>query len=225
MCKRLPRFRTMNNERTHDFSHPELVHEISKIPLSLFFFLTVAYLTPRDYFELNKNPTFSLAMSFNHLTTLNLPQLIRSLCTAQSARHLSTYVELPLLELKMREDALDERQRMITNKAQPIRWIRFETWHLMTRRSKSENPLTNNTIVHDCFFFLYTNFSRRISLSTRIISEQIVCRLFSKGFWDRDVNTSRMIEIKSTRYLLQRRRCLDHLYLVHLGRWGYRSMA
>lgn len=183
MCKRLPRFRTMNNERTHDFSHPELVHEISKIPLSLFFFLTVAYLTPRDYFELNKNPTFSLAMSFNHLTTLNLPQLIRSLCTAQSARHLSTYVELPLLELKMREDALDERQRMITNKAQPIRWIRFETWHLMTRRSKSENPLTNNTIVHDCFFFfLYTNFSRRISLSTRIISEQIVCRFFRKDF-------------------------------------------
>lgn len=156
MCKRLPRFRTMNNERTHDFSHPELVHEISKIPLSLFFFLTVAYLTPRDYFELNKNPTFSLAMSFNHLTTLNLPQLIRSLCTAQSARHLSTYVELPLLELKMREDALDERQRMTTNKAQPIRWIRFETWHLMTRRSKSENPLTNNTIVHDCFFFFCT---------------------------------------------------------------------
>lgn len=56
-------------------------------------------------------------MSFNHLTTLNLPQVIRSLCDAQSARHLSTYVELLLFELKEEVDVVDERQKMVTNKA------------------------------------------------------------------------------------------------------------
>lgn len=170
-------------------------------------------------------------MSFNHLTTLNLPQLIRSLCTAQSARHFSTYVELPLLELKMWEDALDERQRMITNKAQPIRWIRFETWHLMTPRSKSE---TNNTIVHDCFLRFFFFFCTPIFLDgfpfpLELSPSKSFVRFFRKDFEilrrTRQANTSRMIEIKSTRYLLQRRRCVDHLYLVHLGRWGYRSMA
>lgn len=37
--------------------------------------------------------------------------------------------------------------------------------------------------------------------------------------------TWREDEIRSTSSLTVVRRCLDHLYVVHLGRWGYQSMA